>query len=141
MEENHDNVIAVDFSSAQKTKSPVKREREVPIKNLEKLRVFEDFLAHGIASVVFDPRSDSVKVPEHFRNDAQMVLNFSYRFHIDDFRFDNDGVGATLTFQDGYSFCYIPWEKVFSIFSEKLQRSSAWPEDTKKPHLTLIDEP
>ena len=140
MEKSHDNVISVDFSLNKKRKSPANPKREVPIKNLEKLRIFERYLEHGIVSVAFNPRPASVIVPHQFKTEKTMALNFSYRFHIDDFKFDSEGMGATLTFENEYFFCYLPWEHVFSIFSEKLQNNSVWPDNPRRPHLTLLDD-
>lgn len=141
MEHLPDNIVSVDFSKGRlKTRSESQIANPPPL-NLEKRRVFEELLQHGIVSVAFDPRVAGVKVPSQHQKLNHMVLNFSFGYRIPDFGFDDFGVRATLTFPEGYFFCDLLWEAVFSLHSDPLEKSSYWHQsEPVMPHLTLVED-
>ena len=46
--------------------------------------------------VVMDTRRQGVQVPPRFADDFQLRLNFSHKFYIDDFEYDEYGVRASF---------------------------------------------
>lgn len=87
---------------------------------LEEIRkVKRDFFARslqsGVASVYLDPRVQGVKVPDAFRNQVPLVLNYSYRYHIADFEFHDDSIVASLSFGGVPYQCTVPWDAVMGI--------------------------
>lgn len=146
-----DNVVTLQFGKPQ---APVVS----PL--VEHMRtVFEEFLQAGIVAVVLDTRVAQCQVPQSFQGDPQLVLNFAYAYRVPDFGFDDQGIFATLTFPEGFFYCFIPWESISSMHSEALKKSAIWklqgeltpetpapeepaPEEPKpkKHHLTLVKD-
>jgi stringent starvation protein B len=80
-----------------------------------KKEFFAKALQGGIASLYLDPRVVGVIVPEQFRGSSALVLNYSYRYHIADFDFNDERVIASLSF-GGFPFqCVVPWDAVTGI--------------------------
>lgn len=70
--------------------------------------LFDEMLERGKLQVYLDPRVDGVVVPEQFKSDSVLVLNFSKLFRPGDVYADKNGIGQTLSF-DGNEFkCHIP---------------------------------
>ena len=101
-----DNVIALDFA-----KRKIKVEPEIQ----EKREVFASLLEQGVVSVIFDPNFEGTQVPSNYRDGDTLVLNFCYAYNISDFSFDDEGIGATLTFPEGYFYCFVPWDAVYGL--------------------------
>lgn len=83
----------------------------------QKLQAFERLIDEGMVLVSLDSRRPGVSVPPHHRGDPQLGLNFSLRFYVDDFAYDDQGVRASLSFQGAPFFCDIPWSAVFMLRS------------------------
>jgi len=80
-----------------------------------KKEFFSRALQGGIASLYLVPTTKGVVVPEQFMGAPELVLNYSYRYHIADFNFDDERVVASLSF-GGFPFqCVVPWDAVFGI--------------------------
>jgi hypothetical protein len=119
------NVVRVDFGRARAEQKPIstdaelspddKREREA--RHKEKLRVFTELVAVGMVTVTLDARHASVLVPERFKGDPQLNLNFSHRFGAADFGYDLQGVRCTLTFANRPFFCDVPWDATWGLRS------------------------
>lgn len=135
------NVVSVDFSKGRKSVYSPSPASAISESTRQKLKSFEEFLEAGIVSISFDPRDPSVQIPANFRQKSDLLLNFSYGYRIDDFRFDHDGVRATLMFPEGLFYCLIPWTKVFAIHSEELRKSLFWSDaETSRSHLTVVED-
>jgi len=107
------NVVVVNFDRAS-TPRPNLANQQISEK---KRRIFEDWLKKGIVAVVLDARSRGVKVPPAYVDQPELILNFSYDFHVPDFNFNEVGVWATLSFDEGEFFCMVPWESVIGFYS------------------------
>lgn len=80
-----------------------------------KKEFFSKALQGGVASVYLDPKFTGVVVPDRFRGSPTLVLNYSYRYHIADFDFDDLRIVASLSF-NGIPFqCTVPWDAVLGI--------------------------
>jgi hypothetical protein len=119
MQDLPDNVVRLNFAKPKK---------EVPPASAEKRTIFGAFLEEGIVAVVLDPRGPGCQIPPDFRDDEQLVLNFCYAYNINDFAFDDDGIGATLAFPQGYFYCFVPWHAVLAMHSDAMQKSAFWNE-------------
>ena len=62
-----------------------------------KQAVFAEMLEQGIAALHLDARRPGVEVPPDLSGRCWLVLNYSYRYNIDDFRFDGQQVFASLS--------------------------------------------
>lgn len=95
-----------------------------------KLEVMRDIMEQGIAMVHLDPRKEGVQVPERFRHDPVLRLNFAYGFRLPALTVDDEGVYAILNFQGERAACNIPWSAVFAITApEHPGLGHLWPED------------
>lgn len=117
MSEHADNVIRLDFARARPKVEP---------KTQEKRDVFAAFLESGVVSVILDPNFEGTQVPSEYRASDTLVLNFCYAYNISDFSFDDVGISATLTFPQGYFFCFVPWGAVYGLRSDALEKMAFW---------------
>ncbi|MGI5863807.1 MAG: ClpXP protease specificity-enhancing factor SspB [Myxococcales bacterium] len=96
----------------------------------EKMQRLEEALERGVVMLHLDARRPGVVVPEQFRQDFQLRLNFSYRFDPPDLTVGEWGVRETLSFRSQRFKVAIPWSAIFAITSN-VQPETAWlyPED------------
>ncbi len=80
-----------------------------------KKSIFSEALENGIATLYLDPRVEGVKVPDRFKGNDTLTLDYSYNYGLDDFQFDDACVVASLSFNRQPFQCVIPWEAVFGI--------------------------
>ncbi len=90
--------------------------------------VFSELLELGITALHLDARAEGVRVPPWLRDRGWLVLNYSYRYNIADFEFDEQGVFASLSFGGRPFPCWVPWSAVFAISDADQQRLLLWPE-------------
>jgi hypothetical protein len=88
------------------------------------------WLQSGTVGLVLDARKLSVKVPQQFKKQGDLRLNFCYQFHIPDFGFNQKTVWASLSFsKDGEFFCQVPWTAVYAMYSLPLNQGTVWFDD------------
>lgn len=123
MSEESDNVIHVQFGAPRVAEPPAGPPFYDP-STLEpdplatkKLEIFEKFIDLGMVSVTLDPGGPGVSVPDQFVGRPQLVLNFSHRFYIDDFTYDEHAVCASLSFSGQPFYCVVPWIAVQVLLS------------------------
>ena len=80
-----------------------------------KREVFESSLEKGVTSLHLDATVQGTRVPEHLSGQRNLVLNYSYRYQIPDFDFNDEGVIASLSFKGVQFQCVVPWDAVFGI--------------------------
>jgi stringent starvation protein B len=95
----------------------------------QKRKLFETLLEAGVAALHLDPRAVGVAVPGHFTDQPVLVLNFSFRYGVRDFRFDDKGVEASLSFSRQPFYCVVPWAAVFAVTNDDRTQGSVWQED------------
>ena len=98
-------------------------------RNRAKQRCFRHLLEGGIAALHFDARHPGVQVPPRFANDPWLVLNFSWRYNVADFLFDDEHVQGSLSFSGRPYFCVIPWTAVFAMTNEARTEGQHWADD------------
>ncbi|MFU8804489.1 MAG: ClpXP protease specificity-enhancing factor SspB [Bradymonadaceae bacterium] len=118
-EEVPDNVLHVDFSRRSSARTP--RTAEIveyddPLGET-KLGHFSDLIELGMVMVTLDSRVAGVEVPPQLRGLPELRLNFSHRFGIEDFAFDEQGVRGSLSFDGKAHYVVIPWHAVFMLYS------------------------
>ena len=91
--------------------------------------VFEELLKKGVAALHIDARRPGVEVPNDLRDHSCLVLNYSYRYHIEDFKVDDSHVIASLSFAGSPFPCRVPWDAVFAISDARREEVRLWPED------------
>jgi stringent starvation protein B len=82
-----------------------------------KAKAFADLIDRGMVLLTLDARSFGVRVPKHLRDDPALHLNFSHKFFLGDFSYDEHGVRASLGFSGQPFFCTIPWHAVWMMRS------------------------
>ncbi len=92
----------------------------------EKCAVFSRFAEQGKVMVTLDARRAGVAVPPSLAAEPQLNLDFSHRFGLADFAYDERGVRASLTFNRQPYFCEVPWSAVYSLFSHVDNERLTW---------------
>jgi stringent starvation protein B len=95
-----------------------------------KQQAFLALLKEGSTSLHLDARRAGVSVPEAFRGDAHLMLQYGYdlAIPIPDLEVDDYGVRATLSFARTPHTTVIPWSAVYAIASVD-GRGVLYPED------------
>ncbi len=104
-----------------------------------KQQYFATLLDAGVAQLRLDARVPGVVVPQHLSQDLALALNFSYRYQIDDFEFDDQRVIASLSFAGTPLRCEIPWLAVYAI-ADLQGRGQVWPHDVPLELQRLVTE-
>jgi stringent starvation protein B len=113
------NVVRVDFKRTQRT-SP--SDPTAP----QKYAVFSRFIMRGKVMVTLDARRPGVSVPRQFADEQQLNLDFSERFGLPDFVYDERGVRASLSFKRQPFFCDVPWSAVYALYSHVDAERLTW---------------
>ena len=100
-----DNVI--DISDYIK-RPPTKEE-------LEKYKHFTYLISKGMVFTTIIVNTPGVKVPDKFKSEAVISLNWSHKFSFRDFIYDTAGVSGSLTFFGQPFHTVIPWKSVCVI--------------------------
>ena len=95
-----------------------------------KQQAFLALLKEGSTSLHLDARRPGVVVPEAFRQEAHLMLQYGYdlAISIPDLEVDEHGVRATLSFSRTPHITVIPWTAVYAIASVD-GRGVLYPED------------
>jgi stringent starvation protein B len=95
-----------------------------------KQQAFLALLKEGSTSLHLDARRPGVVVPDAFRQDAHLMLQYGYdlAISIPDLEVDEYGVRATLSFSRTPHLTVIPWTAVYAIASVD-GRGVLYPED------------
>jgi len=102
-----------------------------------KQQVFEYIRSKGSVRVVLDPRLDGVVVPQQFRKDPTLTLQFgdSLKPPLQDFDVTEGAVSARLTFKGVPEYCVVPWRAVYFV-GDTLGRGIVWDEDVPREMRT-----
>ena len=142
-----DNVVRVDFGAArrpkakpaaQHVKAPPPSATDLSAERPEKLRMFARLIEKGMVMVTVDTRVAEVRVPTRFAGELQLNLNFSHRFGLEDFDYDDVGVRASLSFGGSPFFCELPWVAVYGLTSHVDGERLLWPDSFPKELVSLL---
>ena len=128
------NVVRVDFAAKkQKAKQPSFTQPPSSSElatgdRPEKLRVFARLIERGMVMVTVDARRDNAQVPPRFRGELQLNLNFSHKFNVADFFYDDEGGRCSLSFQGTPFFCDVPWSAVWGLTAHADGERVLWPD-------------
>lgn len=98
---------------------------------------FESLLLNGPVLVLLDAAHPDVEVPFRLKSDRNLCLRIGYGLtpEIPDLMADHKGVSCTLTFNNIPTWCFIPWEAVRRLTSE---RTLVQPKKRER-HLKLVN--
>jgi stringent starvation protein B len=84
--------------------------------------------------VHLDPRIQGVVVPDGFRRQPELVLQFGLNMAvaIKDLDVDDEAVSGTLSFARRPFWVKVPWNAVYALVSDEDQRGMVWPEDAPR---------
>jgi stringent starvation protein B len=138
-------VVQVNFGKGRKGGGDLPEQlphaEDAETRSVEKLKAFETLIDQGMTMVILDARRMGTNVPRRFSNDPQLRLNFSHRFFLEDFVFDDTGVRATLSFSGEPLYCDVPWTSVFAMTGHSSGEGMLWPEDVPRELQMLISMP
>ncbi len=89
--------------------------------------IAEHLLSEGSIFVHFVPASAGVVLPEHLRDESDVLLQFGFglAIPIPDLALDENSISGTLSFSRRGVFCRVPWDSVFAIVGED-GRTAMW---------------
>lgn len=84
--------------------------------------------------VHLDPRIQGVIVPDGFRRQPELVLQFGLNMAvpIKDLEVDDEAVSGTLSFARRPFWVKVPWSAIYALVSDEDQRGMVWPEDAPR---------
>ncbi len=88
-----------------------------PPERPSKQQAFFALLKEGWTSLHLDARRAGVVVPESFRNEAHLILQYGHDLPIPipDLEIDEGGVRATLSFSRTAHLTFVPWSAVYAV--------------------------
>lgn len=137
------NVVRVDFGAKKaKPKVPVLTQppasSELGPERPEKLRMFARLIERGMVMVTVDARKDNARVPSRLLRELQLNLNFSHKFGVADFFYDDDGVRASLSFQGTPFFVDLPWTAIYGMSSHVDGERMIWPDSLPQELKAMV---
>ena len=105
-----------------------------------KLQHFTELLQHGVVTVGLDATFPGVIVPDHLKGSKSLILNYSYSYGIKDFFFDDEGVSASLSFRGVPHMCFVPWESVGMIGSQKAEIGYSYDDVKMQSQVEIVPE-
>jgi len=147
-----DNVVRIDFArktivGADGAERPIRSDdgpkpaagdKALVPPDESKLACFSRLVDEGLVLVTLDARVPGVQVPKRFAGALQFHLNFSHRFRVPDFAYDDLGVRATLGFDTGDFKCVVPWNAVYAMSSQVLNERRVFPESFPQELLAVL---
>jgi stringent starvation protein B len=84
--------------------------------------------------VHLDPRIQGVVVPDGFRRQPELVLQFGLNMAvpIKDLDVDDEAVSGTLSFARRPFWVKVPWSAIYALVSDEDHRGMVWPEDAPR---------
>ncbi len=143
-DDDTNNVVRVDFAAGRPKPAPPPTKTQPPssaelgLDRPEKLRMFSRLAERGMVMVTLDARVDNARVPSQFVGELQLNLNFSHRFGLDDFDYDDEGVRASLSFGGKPFFCDVPWTAVYGMTSHVDGERLLWPDSFPAELVSLL---
>lgn len=93
--------------------------------NADKLKYFDKLIQMAKTSVNIMTQLNGVIIPEEFKRKPILRLDWSFRFGIPDFAYDEEGIKGTLSFNGVQFYNFIPWDSVFEIWLDSDQKNTA----------------
>lgn len=143
-DDGSDNVVRVDFAAKRPKPAPPPTRTQPPAavelgpERPEKLRMFARLIERGMVMVTLDARTGLARVPAKLASELQLNLNFSHRFGLEDFDYDDDGVRASLSFGGQPFFCDVPWSTVYGLTSHVDGERLLWPDSFPKELVSML---
>ncbi len=128
----NDNVTHVDFSKGrvrpriEPPQAPVVQPAADIAAGMKPV-VFRLFIVDSKVLVRIVTTTPGLILPEALKAQPVQALNFSHKFGVADFSYDDLGVRATLGFGGVNVFCDVPWAAVFGIVNHKTNEAVMWP--------------
>ena len=104
-----------------------------------KRQMIETELSKGKLLVHFDPREEDVLVPEAFKSDPVLALNFSHHFPFANTTLAPLALEANLSFSGERCWCAVPYASIFCITQVSDQEQHWFPESLPEELRKAID--
>lgn len=107
---------------------------------VDKYTYFSKLIDTGLIQILINPKLRGTKLPLNLKKEAFVALNWSHKFNIKDFEYDDKGVRGTLTFNAKDCFVNIPWKSIWAIFLTKSPKETMkiWEADIPR-EISLSD--
>jgi len=81
----------------------------------EKLNYFSELIDRGLTQVLVNSRIDNVSLPQNLIGNIGTPINWSHKFKLNDFIYDDEAISGTLSFNKNPFFVFLPWESIWLI--------------------------
>lgn len=122
-------LIMVDFKAGKKLSViDLDARQDMPDQsNFEKYDCFCKFIEDGMVQVEVITSDPGIVIPEHLKQKPLELINWSKRFLIKDFSYDEQGVRGSLNYGGKVLFTDLPWSSIWSMRIRDTDRHQAWP--------------
>jgi hypothetical protein len=129
------NIYYVDFKNKKLTSTTTNIEKEVQPDqtNLDKFSYFCELICDSMTTVKINTKAEGVEVPGSVKEQHLIAaINWSHKFNLEDFIYDEEGVRGTLSFKERLFFTNIPWRSVWAISFPNGGKCREWKDDLPK---------
>lgn len=88
---------------------------------------FDAWIREGLVMTIINTTFPDVRVPAQFVGQVMLRLNFSLRYNVPDFRWDDGGIVCTLSFGGTPFRCEVPWGAIYVLSSRELEQAMVEP--------------
>lgn len=122
-----DNVLQ--FRPAQKEASAPPPAPFLPLSEADERKrdQFDAWIREGLVMTIVNTTFPDVRVPAQFVGQVMLRLNFSLRYNVPDFRWDDGGIVCTLSFGGTPFRCEVPWGAIYVLSSRELEQAMVEP--------------
>ena len=104
----------------------------------EKMTILLEMLEQQLTMLHIDARRPEVRVPDHLLGNPNLCINLSYRFRLPDLHIDEEGVSATLSFQQIPFHCYIPFDAIWALSFPSTSEQRLFIDSAPKEYLLSL---
>jgi hypothetical protein len=126
------DIYYIDFKNKKLIAKKTAEEGQPDQTALDKFSYFCELINEGMTTVKINTKAPGVEAPRNILEHLTAAINWSHKFKVDDFAYDELGVRGTLSYKERLFFTNIPWVSVWAISFPNGTKSREWREDLPK---------
>lgn len=133
-------VFFVDF----KSKKLIKKEivKNLNPENDSKLEAFSKLIINDLVRVFINTKTSGLQIPKSFYSNQDLTLDWSLKFNLKDFKYNEYGISGTLSFDKKQSYVFLPWDSIWSMSTPNNSKNEQqfWRNHTSSNFLENLNE-
>lgn len=101
--------------------------------DMDKYNFFLELIDNGVVAVNVNTKHSDIDLPEVLKGDVVAKINWSKKFQIKDFVYDDQGVQGSLSYSGKPYLTKVPWRAVWAMTSADGSKKKEWMEDYPIP--------